>query len=135
MMMMIIFSFLLLAGVIQLGSWYRQQKRMQRLQQAEAARNRLELTRRLLRNPLGGWLTRFVENMRLHLLGKQRSTALRHGLILLLVQLASLYVNQNYLNLSPVIIHPTFFMLTLYGLYLNSKKKCVWNLMFSFRKR
>lgn len=30
-MMMIIFSFLLLAGCIQLGLWYRQQKRMQRL--------------------------------------------------------------------------------------------------------
>ena len=122
-MMMIIFSFLLLAGCIQLGLWYRQQKRMQRLQQAEAARNRVELTRRLLRNPLGGWLSRLMDDMRLHLLGKQRSTALRHGLILLLVQAVSLYVNRNYLNLSPIIIHPVLFVLTLYGLYLSSKKK------------
>uniref|UniRef100_UPI0031D0CDC5 type II secretion system F family protein n=1 Tax=Klebsiella sp. TaxID=576 RepID=UPI0031D0CDC5 len=122
-MMMIIFSFLLLAGCIQLGLWYRQQKRMRRLQQAEAARNRVELTRRLLRNPLGGWLSRLMDTMRLHLLGKQRATALRHVLLLLLVQAASFYVNQNYLNLSPLIIHPACFVLTLYGLYLNSKKK------------
>ncbi|ATA19270.1 tight adherence protein B [Gibbsiella quercinecans] len=121
--MIIIFSLLLLAGIIQLWLWYRQQRRIQLLQRADTARNRVELTNRLRRNPLGNWLSRVISDMRLHLIGKQRSTALRHAIILILVQAGCLYVNQNYLNLNAAIVQSLCFVLTLYGLYLNSKKK------------
>lgn len=122
-MMIILFSFLLLAGSIQLGLWYRQQKRVQRLLQADATRERVALAGRLMRHLPRGWLSRMMSDMRLHLLGKQRNIALRHAFIVVLVQAASLYVNQNYLNQSPVIVHLALFVLTLHGLYLNSKKK------------
>lgn len=122
-MMMIIFSVLLLAGVIQIGLWFRQQKRLQRLQQVETARATPEVSKTLMSHPAMQWAVQQINVLRFHLIGKQRSTVLRHGLIVLLIQGAGLYVNQNYLNLEPVIVQLVLLILTLYGLYLNSKKK------------
>lgn len=122
-MMIVIFSFLLLAGLFQAWRWYRQQKRLQRLQQVEFARVGRDVKNPLVGHSLQEWGVQKLNELRFHLLGNQRSTALRHGLIILFVQVGILYLNQNYLNLEPFFVQLVFLILTLYGLYLNSKKK------------
>ncbi len=93
--MMLIFSLLLVAGLIPMMLAHRQQKRLWRLQRAAATRRSRVRDNGMRHNPFIHWLKRGMNDMRFHLLGEQRSTAVRHGIVLLLVQLGGMYVNQN----------------------------------------
>lgn len=132
--MIIIFSILFLTGLVNLFLWSRQQKRMERLQVAEAAREKAEFRNKIQRNPFGQAVSNNIATLHFHFIGDDKNRLLRHVFIVICIQIAGLYINKNYLAMSPLFVQPIVFVLTLYVLYLKSKKSYVRNLKSSFRK-
>lgn len=120
--MIIIFSFLLIIGLFQLLLWRRQQKRMQRLQIVEAAQEKTEFKNKLQRSPFWQTLSQRILAVRFHLIGNERNVFLRHMIIVLVIQGAGIYINKEYLQFNPLIVQPIVFIVSLYALYLKSKK-------------
>lgn len=120
--MIIIFSFLLIIGLFQLLLWRRQQKRMQRLQIVEAVQEKTEFKNKLQRSPFWQTLSQRILAVRFHLIGNERNVFLRHIIIVLFIQCAGIYINKDYLQFNPLIVQPIVFIVSLYALYLKSKK-------------
>lgn len=121
--MIIVFLLLILFGVLQLWLWRQQQQRTLSLQRVEAVQARNEMVQRLRQHSLGKRFGRTINDLRFHIIGKQRSVALQHGMIILLAQGAGVYLSQEYLHLNLQFTLPVIFVLTLYALYLRRKKK------------
>ncbi|MDF7680860.1 type II secretion system F family protein [Enterobacteriaceae bacterium ESL0689] len=96
---------------------------MERLQVAEAAREKAEFRNKIQRNPFGQAVSNNIATLHFHFIGDDKNRLLRHVFIVICIQIAGLYINKNYLAMSPLFVQPIVFVLTLYVLYLKSKKK------------
>lgn len=121
--MVIIFFLLLLLGLMQIWLLYRQQQRKQRLHIVESIASRNALSTSLRQNFIGRRIIVFFNDVRFHLLGEKNNMVLRHGVIILLVQVGGVYVSQEFLHLSLFTMLPVLFTLTLYALYLRARKR------------
>lgn len=121
--MIIVFLLLILFGVLQLWFWRQQQQRTQNLRRVEEVQTRNALVLRLRQHALGKKFSNMINDLCFHIIGKQRSVAVQHGLIMLLAQIAGIYLGQQYLHLNLQFTFPVIFVLTLYALYLRRKKR------------
>ncbi len=122
-MIFILSGLLIFLGLVQLLLWQRQRRRMSRLQIADVQDSRQILNRKINRYPLGRHIRNAGKDIRAHLVGSERSVFMTHSIVVVLIQLAAAYINSNYLNFNIIIIFPMVFIITLYALYLRSKKK------------
>lgn len=121
--MLIIFTLLFLIGVIQIYLMYQQQQRKKRLHIVETATSRNALAVSMRQNFVGRRVIDTFNDARFHLLGEKNTMLLQHAVIILLVQVASIYICKEYLQLSLFVMLPLCFILTLYALYLRARKK------------
>lgn len=130
--MIIVFALLVALGVLQLLLWIRQQQRTVNLRRSESQSVRNKMLQLVSRGSAGRWIHNVFSDVRCHILGRQRSVLLVHLVIVFCAQAAGLYINQEYLQLKLVLLQPVVFVLTLYVLYLRSKKKMRQQFEMSF---
>ncbi len=121
--MIVIFLLLILLGMLQLWLWHQQQRRTQTLRQTASKTEINALAQRLRRHSLGKRVSIIFNDIHFHLVGKQRSVLLQHIFILCVAQGGGVYVSQEYLHLSLLITMPVVLVMTLYALYIRSRKK------------
>lgn len=121
--MIIVFALLILLGILQLFLLIRQQQRTASLHRTESqpvGRKRLQF---LQRYSFGKKFSAMITDVQSHIMGRQRSVFLLHVVVIILMQGGTLYLNAEYIQLEPLIVQPVVLLLTIYALYLRSKKK------------
>jgi len=121
--MIIVFALLILLGILQLFLLIRQQQRtasLHRTESQQVGRKRLQF---LQRYSFGKKFSAMITDVQSHIMGRQRSVFLLHVVVIILMQGGTLYLNAEYLQLEPFIVQPVVLLLTIYALYLRSKKK------------
>lgn len=121
--MVIVFSLLLIFGLIQIWLLHQQQQRQQRLRIVETTASRNALSLSMRQNFIGRRIIAILDDVKFHLVGEKNNKLLQHGIIILLVQVGGVYISQEYLQLSLYISLPALLFLTLYTLYLRAKKQ------------
>jgi len=120
--MIIVFALLILLGIIQLFLLLRQQQRTANLHRTESQPLRHKRLQFIQHYALGKKLIALAADIKAHIFGHQRSVFILHLVVILLVQCGTIYVNAEYLQFDLIIIMPIVFLLTIYLLYVRSKK-------------
>lgn len=120
--MIVIFALLIGLGCLQVLFWLGQQRRTVQLHRSESSSARLGMQHFIARHAVGRRINTFLADVRSHLVGRHRRVQLIHLAVVLVVQAGTTYLNQMYLQLELYIVLPIVFPLTLYALYLRSKK-------------
>lgn len=121
--MAIIFTLLIILGLLQVMMLLRQNKRMQKLRLVELSANESLLSRKKGKSLLWRSVEERLGDMRFHLLGKGKGVLLRNFIIIIGVQFAGVYISQEYIQINLLILLPVLFFVTVYTIYLNAKKK------------
>ncbi|HKS35297.1 MAG TPA: type II secretion system F family protein [Enterobacteriaceae bacterium] len=120
--MIVIFALLIGLGCLQALFWIAQQRRTVQLHRSESSSARPALQQFIARHAVGRRINTFLTDVRAHLVGRHRRVQLIHLAVVLVVQIVTAYLNQMYIQLELYIVLPIVFPLTLYALYLRSKK-------------
>lgn len=120
--MIVIFALLIALGCLQVLFWLGQQRRTLQLHRRESVSARSGLQQFIARHAVGRRLNTFLADVRSHLVGRHRRVQVLHLAVVVLMLIGAAYVNQMYLHLELYIVLPVVCLLTLYALYLRSKK-------------
>lgn len=121
-MIALFFAILLLLGIIHITLYYRQNKRLKRLNYIESFSTNITFGEKLSGYSYGMVITNIWNDFYRHIKGKNRSVTIKHALILFITLISGLVINNQYIRMSTEIFLPVLTVITLYGLYLRSKK-------------
>lgn len=121
-MIALLYSILILAGFIGVITSYRKSKRLQRLSHIDLTTNNNTLSEKLNGYTYGIALNNLWKDFYRHIKGETRAVTLQHISIFFAALVAGVVINENYIKAPVEFLLPVLAVITLYTLYLRSKK-------------